>query len=101
MTGSGSEPLLFCSYCGRPLSPDAQFCSDCGTARTGAGPRPSAAQVLPSNARRFSMFEVGQEQSGNALVDFLMFRRMIIPVLIRVVFVISLVACVIGFLVNL
>jgi hypothetical protein len=81
------------------MAADAQFCSDCGTSRGGAGR--AGGQVLPGNTRRFSLFEVGEEQTGNALVDFLMFRRMIIPVLIRVTFVISLVVCVIGFLVSL
>ncbi len=102
MTESGSQPQpLFCSHCGRPIAADTQFCPDCGTARSGA--RPAGGQVLPSNARRFSLFEVGvgQEQSGNAVIDFLMFRRMIIPVLIRVMFVVALVVCVIGFLVSL
>jgi hypothetical protein len=100
MTDSGSQPRSpFCSHCGRPLSADAQFCSDCGTAR--GGNRPAGSQVLPANTRRFSLYEVGQEQTGNTLVDFLMFRRMIIPMLIRVVFVVSLLVCVIGFLVSL
>ena len=61
---------------------------------------PEASRVLPSNARRFTMYEANQEPSGNVLVDFMMFRRMIIPLLIRVVFVVSLVVCVIGFLVS-
>lgn len=101
MTESGSQPRpTFCSRCGRPLSADAKFCSDCGTPR-GGGVTAAAGQVLPANTRRFSLYEVGQEETGNPLVDFLMFRRMIIPVLIRVVFVVSLVACVIGFLVSL
>ena len=39
-------------------------------------------------------------QTGHSWIDFLMFRRMIIPILIRILFVVALVVCVIGFLVN-
>jgi hypothetical protein len=78
---------------------DAHFCSNCGAARAGASSGQSS--VLPSNARRFELFELSQEQTGHSWVDFLMFRRMIIPILIRILFVVALVVCVVGFLVNL
>ena len=44
------------------MSAGEQFCADCGTARGGARPAASG-QVLPSNTRRFNLYEVGQEQS--------------------------------------
>jgi hypothetical protein len=89
----------FCARCGRELPADAHFCSNCGTPRAGAGP--GQGSVLPSNTRRFEFFEMTQEQTGHSWVDFLMFRRMIIPILIRILFVVALVVCVIGFVVNL
>ena len=88
----------YCARCGRALSADAQFCSNCGTPRTGGA---ASSRVLPSNARLFELFEQSQDQTGNSWIDFLMFRRMMIPILIRVLFVISLIVCAIGFLVSL
>jgi hypothetical protein len=91
------------------MAPDAHFCSNCGTPRAGGSPTPS--NVLPSNARRFEGLHQpdgqgqdgqGQDgQAGRSWLDFLMFRRMIIPILIRILFVVALFACVIGFVVNL
>jgi len=92
----------FCARCGRELAADAHFCSNCGTPR--AGGAPASANVLPSNARRFEHVALTEdlgEQAGHSWIDFIMFRRMIIPILIRILFVIALVVCVIGFVVNL
>jgi len=88
----------FCARCGRELAADAHFCPNCGAPRAGG---PAASGVLPSNARRFELFEVGQQQTDHSWIDFLMFRRMIIPILIRILFVVALVVCVLGFLVSL
>jgi hypothetical protein len=88
----------FCARCGRPLAADAQFCSNCGAPRGGG---PGASSVLPSNARLFDLFEQSQVQTGNAWIDFLMFRRMMIPILIRILFVGALIVCAIGFLISL
>ena len=90
----------FCAHSGRELPADAHFCSNCGTPSGGAG-SPTPGGVLPSNTRRFELFEMSQEQTGHSWADFLMFRRMIIPILVRILFVVALVVCVIGFLVNL
>jgi zinc-ribbon domain len=89
----------FCARCGRELAADANFCSICGAPRVGA--TPSSSSVLPSNAQRFDILDVNPEQTGHSWIDFLMFRRMIIPILIRILFVVALVFCVIGFLVSL
>ena len=94
----------FCAQCGRELLADAHFCSNCGAPRDG-GARP-AHNLLPSNTVRFEHLEStsatpGSDQAGHSWVDFLMFRRMIIPILIRILFVVALVVCVIGFVVNL
>lgn len=90
----------FCARCGRALTADAQFCPTCGTPRGSAGARASGT-VLPSNARLFDLFENSQAQTGNAWIDFLMFRRMMIPILIRILFIVVLLVCAIGFLVSL
>ena len=90
----------FCARCGRELAVDAHFCSDCGTPRAGYAPTPTSTSVLPSNAQRFDILHVNPEQTGHSWIDFLMFRRMIIPILIRILFVVAVVFCVIGFLVN-
>ena len=87
----------FCARCGRELAADAQFCPHCGTPRGGGAP---ASRVLPSNERVFSMFEASQEQTGNWWLDFLLFRRMIIPVIVRIIFIVSLVVIAIAFLVT-
>ncbi|MBV9898061.1 MAG: zinc-ribbon domain-containing protein [Chloroflexi bacterium] len=87
----------FCARCGRPLAAEAQFCSSCGTPRGGG---PGASRVLPSNARLFELFENSQDQTGNAWIDFLMFRRMMIPILIRILFVGALIVCAIGCLTS-
>ena len=88
----------FCARCGRPLAADAQFCSNCGSPRDGGH---AASRVLPSNARLFDLFEHSQDQTGNTWIDFLMFRRMMIPILIRILFIVVLVVCAIGFLISL
>jgi hypothetical protein len=88
----------FCARCGRELAADAQFCPHCGTPRGGGAP---AARVLPSNERAFSLFEASQEQTGNWWLDFLLFRRMIIPIIVRILFVVSLIVVAIAFLVEL
>jgi hypothetical protein len=88
----------FCARCGREQPADAHFCSNCGAPRAG---EPPASGVLPSNARRFEVFDMNHDQTAHSWVDFLMFRRMIIPILIRILFVVALVVCVIGFVVNL
>jgi len=94
-----TEPNL-CARCGRVLPPDGQFCSNCGAPRTTAAPPPTSG-VMPSNVRKFDLFETSQTQTGNPWIDFLMFRRMVIPTIIRVLFIVALVACVIGFLISL
>jgi zinc ribbon protein len=97
-----SEPAqAFCARCGRALAADAQFCSTCGAAVGGGGVTQAASRVLPSNARLFDLFENSQTQTGTSWIDFLMFRRMMIPILIRILFIVALVVCVIGFLVSL
>jgi hypothetical protein len=88
----------FCARCGRELEADAHFCPNCGAPRAGGA---AASGVLPSNARRFELFEVGRHQTDHSWIDFLMFRRMIIPILIRILFVVALIVCVLGFLVSL
>jgi zinc-ribbon domain len=88
----------FCARCGRELAADAQFCPHCGTPRGGGAP---AARLLPSNERAFSLFEASQEQTGNWWLDFLLFRRMIIPIIVRILFVVSLIVVAIAFLVEL
>ena len=94
-----AEPS-FCPRCGREQPEAAHFCANCGAPRGGGIPQ--GGQVLPANTRHFDVLEsVGQEQSGNGWVDFLMFRRMIIPILIRILFVIALIVCAIGFVVSL
>jgi hypothetical protein len=90
----------FCPRCGRVQPEDAHFCANCGAPRTGGVPQ--VGRVLAGNARHFDVLEsVGQEQTGNGWIDFIMFRRMIIPILIRVLFVVALVVCAIGFIVSL
>ena len=96
MSESG-DFLNFCARCGRGLAADAQFCANCGTPRRG---RQTTSNVLPSNARLFELFENTQAQTGNSWIDFLMFRRMMIPILIRILFVGALIVCAIGFLVS-
>jgi hypothetical protein len=95
---SESAQQSYCARCGRGLSADAQFCSNCGTPRSGGA---ATSRVLPSNARLFELFENSQDETGHTWVDFLMFRRMMIPILIRVLFVVALIVCAIGFLVSL
>ena len=56
---------------------------------------------MPSNVRMFDLFETNQASTGNPWIDFLMFRRMVIPTLIRVLFIIALVVCAVGCLVSL
>jgi len=90
----------FCPRCGRAQPADAHFCANCGAPRGGGVQQ--VGRVLPGNARSFDLLEsVGQEQTGNSWIDFLMFRRMIIPILIRILFVVALVVCGVGFLVSL
>jgi hypothetical protein len=91
----------FCAQCGRELPADAHFCSNCGAPRDGGSGARAASSVLPSNAPRFEQFGSTPDQAGRSWLDFLMFRRMIIPILIRILFVVALVVCVIGFVVNL
>jgi len=94
-----------CAQCGRVLPVDGQFCSNCGAARSSAAPPPSppppSGRVMPSNVRMFDLFDTNQVSTGNPWIDFLMFRRMVIPTLIRVLFIIALVVCAVGFLVSL
>jgi hypothetical protein len=89
-----------CARCGRVLPEDAQFCANCGAPRSPASSAAYASRVMPSNVRMFDLFENSQEQTGNAWIDFLMFRRMMIPILIRILFVVFLIVCAIGFLVS-
>jgi len=93
-----------CAQCGRVLPTDGQFCSNCGAPRSSAAPPPTppppSGRVMPSNVRMFELFETSQASTGNPWIDFLMFRRMVITTLIRVLFIVALVVCAIGFLIS-
>lgn len=93
-----------CARCGHENGDGARFCSQCGG--TLGAPPPAApiappAGVLPGNVQQFRTAFTRREASGNTFIDFLLFRRMIIPVLIRVLFILILVGAVITALVLL
>lgn len=94
-----------CVRCGSENAEGARFCSRCGQPFEGppsaAAPTAPPVGVLPGNVQHFRTAFTQQEASGNTFVDFLLFRRMIIPVLIRVLFILILIGAVVTALVFL